>query len=422
MHDHRRTSAVHAGRADLRDLGVHAPPIDLSSTYPIDDLEAGSESLLNLAQGHPCRKGADPIYQRLWNPTVARFEEGLAQLEGAEAAVAFSSGMAALTAVLLAARARGNHVLAIRPLYGGSDHLLSSDLLGIETEWVTPEGVADAVRDDTAIVILETPANPTLALVDIAAVVASAGDVPVLVDSTFATPILQRPLRRGAALVLHSATKFLGGHGDVVGGVVAGSEAWMARLRQVRVATGGILHPMAGYLLHRGLPTLPVRVETAQSTARRLAERLLGHSDVTEVFYPGLLPASDPHGLIGTQMDGPGALIAFTVRGGRYAACRTLSNVRIATPAVSLGSVDTLIQHPAGLTHGVVPEEAREAHAVSECMLRISVGLEDADDLWQDLRDAISLAHCAPHDVRARPAGGRPEGEPSGSGAPGERV
>ena len=391
------TRAVHAGRGDLRALGVHALPIDLSSTYPFTDLDGATASLDALVAGDA--SASTPVYARLHNPTVARFEDALAALEGAEAAVAFGSGMAALSAVLLAAGMDGGHVVATRPIYGTTDHLLTCELLGLEVTWTSPEGVAEALRPDTALVVTETPANPTLALVDVAAVVAQAGAVPVLVDSTFATPVLQRPLAFGAALVLHSATKFLGGHGDVVAGVVACGDAWARRLRQVRVATGALLHPLAGYLLHRGLTTLPLRVERAQATAGELAERLAAHDLVGAVHYPGLA-GGDPQGLVGTQQDGPGTMLAFEVEGGYDAARALLEAVELMTPAVSLGSVDTLIQHPAGLTHRVLSDAARAEGGVSPGLVRLSVGLEHPDDLWADLAAALAVAE----QVAAEPA------------------
>lgn len=387
------TQAVHAGRENLGALGVHALPIDLSTTYPFTDLDAATHSLDALVGGD--ERAANPVYARLHNPTVGRFETALAALEQAEAAVAFGSGMAALTAVLLAARQEGGHVVGVRPVYGTSDHLLSSGLLGLDVTWTTPDAVGDTLRPETALVVIETPANPTLALVDIEAVVAQAGGVPVLVDSTFATPVLQRPLAHGAALSLHSATKFIGGHGDVVAGVVAASEDWARRLRQVRVATGALLHPLGAYLLHRGLQTLPLRVERAQATAQTLAKRLAEHAGVARVHYPGL-PGGDPQGLLGRQMRGAGTMLAFEVRGGHDEAAAVLRHVRLATPAVSLGSVDTLIQHPAGLTHRVVDAEAQAAGGISAGLLRLSVGLEAADDLWADLAHALAAAQEAP--------------------------
>ena len=384
--------AVHAGRDDLTALGVHAPPLDLSSTNPLPGVDSGGSSYESMAcGGHPNDGGN--VYARLWNPTVARFETALAALEHTAEAVAFSSGMAAMTASVLAAAARHRetsgsraaHVVAVRPLYGGSDHLLASGLLGVETTFCAPAEVADALREDTCLVVLETPANPTLELVDIAAVVAAAQGRPVLVDNTFATPVLQNPADHGAALVLHSATKYLGGHGDAVGGIVAGDESWAAALRRVRAVTGGILHPMAAYLLHRGLPTLPVRVRAQQASAEKIAAWLLEHPAVARVFYPGTAEG-DPAGLVGRQMRGPGAMLAIQLSGGHAQAARVAERVELFTHAVSLGGVDSLIQHPAALTHRPVAPAARPAADI----LRLSIGLEDPADLQRDLWQALS--------------------------------
>ncbi|HRC86587.1 MAG TPA: PLP-dependent transferase, partial [Thermoanaerobaculia bacterium] len=286
---------------------------------------------------------------------------------------------------------RGRHVVAVRPVYGTTDHLLASDLLAIEVSWAKADEISQALRPDTALVVIETPGNPTLDLVDIAAVVAQAGDVPVLVDSTFATPILQQPAELGASLVVHSATKFLGGHGDVIAGMVATSSAWARELRQVRMMTGALLHPLAAYLLHRGMPTLPLRVRRAQQTAAELAGRLSRHPAVLRVHYPGL-PGGDPHGLVGRQMRGPGALVSFELAGGHEAARKVMAGLHHITPAVSLGSADSLIQHPASLTHRVMDPEAREACGISEGLLRLSVGLEGVEDLWLDLEVALAAA------------------------------
>jgi len=387
------TLAVRSGRDDLAGLGVHVPPIDLSTTYPFSDLDQATASYDSMAAGGAPMGSA--IYARLHNPTVARFEEALAALEGADEAVAFSSGMATMTAVLLAVKERGRHVVAVRPLYGGTDHLLQSGLLGHEVTYARPDGIAGALRTDTALVIMETPGNPTLDLVDIAAVVRQAGAVPVLVDSTFATPVLQQPIAQGATFVLHSATKFLGGHGDVIAGIVATSSGWAVKVRQVRVITGALLHPLAGYLLHRGLQTLPVRVRAQQAGAQQIAERLLEHPNVTSVCYPGL-PGADPLGLLGRQQLGPGSLLSFRVRGGHEGARRVLNALRLVTRAVSLGSVDTLIEHPAGLTHRIVDPEAKAQSGISEDLLRLSVGLEDPADLLADLSQALDAAVDAP--------------------------
>lgn len=364
------TEAVHAGREDLAQLGLHAAPIDLSTTYPSYDTRDEAARIDEFATTG-ARPDGPPVYARLDNPTTARFETALARLEGTESAVAFASGMAALTAVLLVRSGLGlRHVVAVRPLYGCSDHLLTAGLLGTEVTWTDPAGIADAIRPDTGLVMVETPANPTLAEVDIAAVAHACGSIPLLVDSTFATPVLQRPAEHGARLVLHSATKYLGGHGDVLGGVVACDEEFAGKLRQVRFATGGVLHPMAGYLLLRGLSTLPVRVRAASATAADLARRLATDPRVARVHYPSI----------------GGAMVSFEVYGDPH---EVIAGVRLITPAVSLGSVDTLIQHPASISHRIVAEGDRRSAGVSDRLLRMSVGLEDVEDLWRDLTDAL---------------------------------
>ncbi len=383
------TLAVHAGREDFEALGVHASPLDLSSTYPIRDLEAGGASLEAMALGG-LPQGSS-VYARLHNPTVARYEGALAQLEGAEEAVAFASGMAAVTAILMAAAQKGKHVVAVRPLYGGTDHLLASGLLGLDVTFAEPHEIKQAIRPDTSLVLVETPANPTLQLVDIADVVAQAGKVPVMVDNTFATPVLQRPLEQGATLVLHSGTKFLGGHGDVIAGIVATNGEWAIELRKVRVITGNILHPLAAYLLHRGLPTLSLRVKAAQEGAAIIAERLKSHPEVGEIHWPGF----DTTGIAKKQMSGPGSVLAFELKGGFEAAKALMASVKLMTPAVSLGSTDTLIQHPAALTHRVVSEAGKKQGHISMGLIRLSVGLEHPEDLWADLNQALVAAEKA---------------------------
>ena len=384
------TEAVHAAREDLTGLGVHVPPIDLSTTYPVGEVGAGGDSYENLATGGTPAEGDSLVYQRLWNPTVARLEAALARLEGASHGVAFAPGMAALSAVLLATVAAGKpHVVGVRPLYGGSDHVLATGLLGTRVTWTDPDGIAGAIEADTGLVVVETPANPTLDLVDLSAVVAQAGTVPVLVDNTFATPVLQRPLEHGARIVLHSATKFLGGHGDIMAGIVATDAEWAGRIRSVRALTGGLLHPMAAYQVHRGLQTLPVRVRAQQDNAQVIASWLTKQPAVARVHYPGV-DGGDPHGLVGTQMAGCGAVLAFEVASYEVAAA-VAGSCRMITHAVSLGGVDSLIQHPASLTHRPVAPEARPAASV----LRLSVGLEDPGDVIADLRTALEIATSA---------------------------
>src|ERR1019366_1268862 len=365
--------------------------LEVSKLIEHSELSGGFMNALETRAVHAGRRpipGGSHVYGRLWNPTVARFEDALAELEGSEESVAFASGMAALTACLLAVSASGKrHVVAVRPVYGGTDHLLDNGLLGVEVTWVGPKEIEHALRPDTGLVVVETPANPTLALLDLDDVCAQAGDVPVLVDNTFATPVLQQPMRHGATLVLHSATKFIGGHGDVLAGVVAGGPEWASRLRQVRAGTGGILHPLAGYLLHRGLQTLPVRVRAQQASAQRVAQWLAVHSTVDAVHYPGL-PGCDPDGIVGRQMAGPGSVMAFEVVGGYPAAAAMANACELVTHAVSLGGTETLIEHPASLTHRPVAAQARP----NPGLLRISIGLEAVEDLCDDLENALKQA------------------------------
>ncbi|MFF5972993.1 trans-sulfuration enzyme family protein [Streptomyces sp. NPDC012769] len=376
------TEAVHAGRDDLAELGLHAPPLDLSTTYPSYDIRAEAARIDEFA-ATGARPDGPPVYARLDNPTTGRFETALARLEGTDSAVAFASGMAALSAVLLSRASLGlRHVVAVRPLYGCSDHLLNAGLLGTEVTWTDPAGVADAIRPDTGLVMVESPANPTLAEVDIRALAHSCGSVPLLVDNTFATPVLQRPAELGARIVLHSATKYLGGHGDVMGGVVACDEEFARGLRQVRFATGGVLHPLAGYLLLRGLSTLPVRVRAASATAAELVRRLLTDPRIARVHYPRI----------------GGAMVAFEVYGDPH---DVIAGVKLITPAVSLGSVDTLIQHPASISHRIVDASDRRSGGISDRLLRMSVGLEDVEDLWRDLTQALSAGPAeSPRPVR----------------------
>jgi methionine-gamma-lyase len=272
-------------------------------------------------------------------------------------------------------------------VYGGTDHVLATGLLGTTVTWCDASTVAESIRPDTGLVIVESPANPTLELSDIRAIVAAAGSVPVLVDNTFATPILQRPIELGATLVLHSATKYLGGHGDVMGGVIATSTEWVTRLRQVRALTGALLHPLSAYLLHRGLRTLAIRVRAQQQTAGELAAMLVGHPALTRVLYPAL-PGQDPAGLIGTQTSGAGALIALDFAGGYDAAARFTESCELITHAVSLGSIDSLVQHPASLTHRPVEAHAKPGAGV----VRMSIGLEHVDDLAADILQALDKA------------------------------
>lgn len=386
------TTAVHAGRSDLTSLGVHALPIDLSTTNPLPDVTRGGDAYEHLATGGRAGDAtASNVYRRLWNPTVARFEDAVASLEqdaespGELQSVAFGTGMAAIAAVVLSRVNAGRpHVIALRPLYGGTDHLLEHGLLGTDVTFTDVDGLAAAVTDRTGLVVMESPANPTLELLDISQVSALAGDVPVMVDNTFATSLLQHPLSHGAAFSVHSATKYIGGHGDAMGGVVVTTRERAEALRRVRAITGGLLDPWSAYLLHRGIPTLPIRVQHQQEHAREVARWLSGHPEVTATYYPEL-PGRDPAGIVGRQMCGGGAMVSVELAGGFEAASRLCSRLRLFIHAVSLGGVDSLIQHPAALTHRPVAAAAKPGEGV----LRMSIGLESPQDLIADLEQAL---------------------------------
>ena len=389
---HADTLAVHAGRETFGALGVHAPPIDLSSTYPVGDLTAGIASIDALvAGGEPL---GSAIYSRLHNPTVAHAEQAIAALEGAVATAAFASGMAAYTAALLVARQRGGHVVAVRPLYGSADHLLASGMLGLRVTFTTPDRVAAACEADTALVLIETPANPTLQLVDIADVVRQADGVPVMVDATFATPILLQPLAHGATLVLHSATKALAGHGDVLAGVIStNDDAWLRALRQVRLLTGSVLHPLAAYLLHRGLATLPLRVERAQRNAIDIAERLAAAPGRARRALSGH-GRHRPARRAGARTQGPRQHARVRARERRPAGTRPAARGAHAHHA---GRVARLHRHAHPASGQPHPPRRRSRRACGAWHQRAAAAAERG-------RGARGRHHGRP---RARPAGGR---------------
>ncbi len=358
------------------------PPIVLSSTFA--------------QQGPGNHKGFE--YARTDNPTRRTLEHCLAALEGARHGVAFASGCAAMTTLLHTLRP-GDHVVACDDVYGGTFRLLDKVMkpLGIETSWVDlsqMDRLAPALRAETRLVWLETPTNPMLKLVDIAAAarITKQHGAKLLVDNTFATPMLQRPLSLGADVVVHSTTKYLNGHSDVVGGVLLTSDDALAeRLRFLQNAMGAVPSPFDCFLVLRGVKTLPVRMERHCRSAVRLAEYLDAHPQVERVYYPGL--AQHPqHALACAQMTAPGGMISFVVRGGLPAARRLLSSVQIFVCAESLGGVESLIEHPALMTHGSIPVDIRQSLGIHDGLIRISVGLEAESDLRADLEQALQAA------------------------------
>jgi cystathionine beta-lyase/cystathionine gamma-synthase len=376
------TLCIHAGQGPDPTSGAVMTPIVLATTFAQD--------------GPGVHKGYD--YSRAGNPTRNALEGCLAALEGAKSAIAFGSGCAATTAVLLTLKS-GDHVLVGDDVYGGTFRIFDKVLepFGIHATFLDmsePARVREALRPSTRLVWMETPSNPMLKVFDVAAIaeVARKAGVPLAVDNTFATPVLQRPLELGATMVVHSTTKYLNGHSDVVGGAVMTSdEALAERLHFLQKAVGGVPSPFDCYLVLRGLKTLGVRVRRHVETARVVAPWLEAHAGVRRVRYPGL-PSHERHALAAAQMSAPGGMITFELEGGLAQASAFLRALRIFACAESLGGVESLAEHPAIMTHSSLDPEARRALGIGDGLIRLSVGLEDASDLMADLEGGFAAA------------------------------
>lgn len=383
------TRAIHAGYDPAEEQGALIPPLHLTSTFAFESAEAGGEMFAGTRPGH--------FYSRISNPTTDLLERRLASLEGAEAAVATASGMGAITATLWSFLRAGDEVITDQTLYGCTFAFLRDGLtrFGVtvkQVDMTRPEALAAAITDQTRIVYFETPANPNMRLVDIAAItrIAHGAGAKVVVDNTYATPCLTRPLALGADIVVHSATKYLGGHGDLVGGLAAGGVEDMARVRLcgVKDMTGAVMSPFTAFLVLRGLKTLSLRMGRHSQSAQTVARWLEEHPAVAQVFYPGLqsFPQRD---LASRQMASGGGMIAFELKGGHAAGVAMMNRLQLIRRAVSLGDAETLIQHPASMTHSPYTPEERAAAGIGEGMVRLSVGLEDVADILADLAMAL---------------------------------
>ena len=386
------TTAIHAGARRDEQYGALATPIYSTSTFEFASAEQGGARFAVQEQGY--------IYSRLGNPTVTVLEEKLAALEHAEAAAAVSSGMGAVTTVLWTSLRAGDHVVADETLYGCTFAYLSHGItrFGVDVTFVDtsdPDKVRAALRPNTRVLYLETPANPNLKVVDLAELAALAHQhnpgILVVVDNTFATPCLQRPLDLGCDVVLHSATKYLNGHGDVIAGMIAGRQDFITQCKMfgLKDMTGAVLGAFEAYLIIRGMKTLPLRVERHCENALRVARFLAQHPAVERVYYPGLENHSG-HEIAARQMHGGfGGIVAFEVRGGFEAGKKVINSVQLAKVAVSLGDCETLIEHPASMTHSPYTPEERAEAGISEGLIRLAVGLEDAEDIIADLQQAL---------------------------------
>ncbi len=381
------SKCVHAGVADY-EFGPVVPPIYQTSTFIFESAAHGASLFKGESEGY--------IYTRMKNPTVEAMENALAELEGGYKALGCASGMAAVNTAFMALLKSGDHVVCSKSVYGATNTLLCTVLnkFGIETTFVDteqPDLVQSAIRPNTKVIYVETPANPTLAITDLqeTARIAHETNAWLVVDNTFLSPALQRPLELGADVVIHSMTKFLNGHADVIGGaVIVKNEELYAITRKVLNQIGGVIDPFNSFLVHRGLKTLSIRIERHCKNAMIVAEHLEKHPHVKWVRYPGL--KSHPQYEIGLkQQHGHGGVITFELNGGFSAGESMMNSVKLSKLAVSLGGVETLIQHPASMTHQSMGEAARKAAGITEGLVRLSVGIEDVGDIIQDLDQAM---------------------------------
>ncbi|UCD74886.1 MAG: aminotransferase class I/II-fold pyridoxal phosphate-dependent enzyme [Phycisphaerales bacterium] len=395
------TLSVHAGArgGDLRPL---VNPIYQTSTFGFSNVNQGADLFAGREKGY--------IYSRMLNPTVEALEQAIATLEGGHKGLACASGMAAIHTTIAALMSAGDHAVCSDAVYGPTCTLFENVLarFGVESTFVDTSdlgAVRKALQPNTKVIYVETPGNPTLVMSDLAEIAALAREHGALmvVDNTFMTPVLQRPLKLGADVVVHSLTKFLNGHADVVGGViVVKDEQRYAEFRKVLNHLGGVLPPMESFLVHRGIKTLAIRMQRHCENGMRVAEFLESHPQVEWVRYPGL-PSHPQYAIGQKQMAGPSSLIACELKGGLEAGKTVMNSVRLCHLAVSLGGVETLIQHPASMTHASMGPEARRRAHITDGLVRISVGIENADELIADLDQAlakIGSAHSASVSVR----------------------
>ncbi len=384
------TAVIHKGYDNSLHHDSLSTPLYQTSTYSFPTAEEGEARFAGQVSGN--------IYSRLGNPTVRVLEERMAEIEGGEGALAFGSGMAAVSAILVHLTKAQDHILCSRGIYGCTFGLLNilQDKYGITHSLVAMTAeheIEQAIRPETKVIYVETPINPTMELVDLRAVaaVAEKHGIRVVVDNTFSSPYLQNPLKLGADFVLHSATKYLNGHGDVIGGILVGGE--LAEMEEIRMTVqkdfGGIMSPFDAWLVLRGLKTLHVRMDRHVDNAEKIVDFLRHEQSVTRILYP--YDAAHPQTAIAKeQMRRGGGLISFELEGGKKQAQEFLNALSLIKIAVSLGDAETLIQHPATMTHAVVPPEERKRMGISDSLVRLSVGLEHVDDLTADLEQAFA--------------------------------
>jgi methionine-gamma-lyase len=383
------TEAVHSGYSSDEHQGSLVPPLYQSSTFTFSTAEQGERRFAGHEEGF--------IYSRLGNPTVKILEDRMATLEQGEAALAFSSGMAAVSAVLMALTKTGDHILCSQGVYGCTFGLLQLlkgkyNITHDFSSMASKEILEDEIRPNTACIYIETPINPTMKLVDLELVANAAKQhgIPVVVDNTFCSPYLQTPISLGCDIVIHSATKYICGHGDVIAGIVVGKRDFIKQVsRTTQKDIGGTISPFDAWLLLRGLKTLPVRMDRHCENANILVEFLRNHPKVEKLYFPGNSDYIEDNKIMHKQMKKPGGVISFSVKGTKETAQYFMNQLRLVKIAVSLGDAETLIQHPATMTHAVIPKEERRKMGIDDTLLRLSVGLEAWEDIQEDLEQAL---------------------------------
>jgi len=391
MNHKMETKCIHAGMSENECLAV-VPPIYQTSTFKFKNADHGAALFAGKEKGY--------IYSRLLNPTVEALENAVAELEGGHKGLGTGSGMAAISAVLMSFIQAGDHILCSESVYGPTTTLLKTVLskFGVQSTFVDTSdlsAVQSAVKPNTKIIFVETPGNPTLVVSDIEkiAVISKAAGARLIVDNTFSSPILQQPLHLGADVVIHSMTKYLNGHADVVAGmIVVSNESDYKTCRGLLNHHGGTIPPFEAFLVMRGIRTLAIRVERSCQSARKIAAFLQDHPAVASVSFPGL-ESHPQHAVAKKQMKDFGGMISFELSGGFGAGKEMMGAVKIAQLAVSLGGVETLIQHPASMTHASMPKEIREQAGITDGLVRLSVGIEHVDDLIEDLEQAMKVGH-----------------------------
>ncbi|MFD2446353.1 methionine gamma-lyase [Bacillus sp. CGMCC 1.16607] len=382
------TEVIHSGYESSQFEGSLVPPLFQTSTFTFATAEQGERRFAGEEQGY--------IYSRLGNPTVKVLEERIAILEKGEAGLAFGSGMAAVSAILLALTKTGDHILCSQGVYGCTFGLLQlmKEKYEIEHQFSSMdcrEIIENEIRPETALIYIETPINPTMQLVDLQMIaeVAKERGIPVVVDNTFCSPYLQTPIELGCDVVIHSATKYICGHGDVVAGLAIGKREFIDKVAMTTLKDiGGIISPFDAWLLLRGMKTLPVRMDRHCENADKVYTFLKNHEMVEMVYYPG--DENHPQiEIMKKQMRKPGGIFSFTIKGSKETAQKFMNQLKLIKIAVSLGDAETLIQHPATMTHAVIPRDIRMQMGIEDTLLRLSVGLEAWEDIVEDLKQAL---------------------------------